>query len=228
MHALLLDAAPRLPDLLPQTMEVAQVIAHGWFRHVARSCEAALVLLEAGYDHEATPLHRSILEHTASLVWLANSGQTAVDAVQLNHQHKLGKLVLKLDDGWPAVPSATLEQLELELPKSPERFLLHVADLLKHFGLEAFEVPWLAQCAITHPTLRSASCFWRRSSDGSVELTLNPVSGEDQLPTLLGNANLLLITTRAVHELAGGFGDVLERAAELIGGPVELPRAKIN
>lgn len=226
---ILITAADAVPTLLPSTMTLPQLFGHGWYRHCVRVCEACLVLLDARMDHENAALRRSLLEHTTALIWLANSGQTAIDALQQHHQYGVRMLLDSLTgDGWPEVPSETTEMLGLKLPSSPEGFLLAFRPKLKEFGLEALESPWLIDSGVAHPSQRSASYFWKRSGDDSVTPVLDPVE-TDHLPTLAGNAQLLFLATIAVNELLdGGLAVPLAKAAKVLGTVPELPRPRVN
>jgi hypothetical protein len=228
VQRILLAAADAIPNLLPAEMQLAQLIGHGWYRHVVRSCRSCLLILDcdAELDHEAAPIRRSIIEHTVSLIWLANSGQTAVDAIQQAHQNKVAGLIAALGEGWPAVPPETIASLDMELPSSPEAFLLHFRHQLKKFDLEVLEGPWLVETAIAHPSLRSASYFWERTGESSARPTLDTRSGNDHLPTLAGNAQMLLLATLAMNELlGGGLDSAIAEASEALGQTLELPRA---
>ncbi|MGI8765291.1 MAG: hypothetical protein ACR2KM_02110, partial [Gemmatimonadaceae bacterium] len=49
-------------------------IAHGWYMRCQRGVEAILALETAGYQVEAAPIRRSVVEHAVGLRWLAGSG----------------------------------------------------------------------------------------------------------------------------------------------------------
>jgi hypothetical protein len=53
--------------------------------------QAILTLGEAGYNEEAAPIRRSIIEHVLALKWLAAKGDTLIDTVARGHAYDVGK-----------------------------------------------------------------------------------------------------------------------------------------
>lgn len=179
-------------------------------------------------DHENAALRRSVIEHTTALVWLANSRQTAIDAVPREHQHGVRQLIDSLTgDGWPEVPSEAIDMLGLELPNSPEGFMLVFRHQLEAFGLEVLKCPWLTDSAVAYPSQRSASYFWKRTGADSVTPVLEPVE-TDRLPTLAGNAQFLFLATALNELLDGAIAVPLAEAAEVLDTITELPRRRAS
>ena len=67
-------------------------IAHCWYMAVRRASEAVILLTDSGYDLEASPLRRYLIEHVVALRWLAEANDDADTAILRGHQHWLRNL----------------------------------------------------------------------------------------------------------------------------------------
>ncbi|MFC5179423.1 DUF5677 domain-containing protein [Nocardioides taihuensis] len=67
-------------------------LAHGWYQRVRRSCLAIVALDQLGYDSEAAPIRRTVIEHTVALRWLARDGDAVMDVMALEHVARLKRL----------------------------------------------------------------------------------------------------------------------------------------
>ena len=68
-------------------------LAHGWYQRVRRSCEAIVALERLGYDPEAAPIRRTIIEHTVALKWLAEEGDGVLDVMALEHAARAKRIM---------------------------------------------------------------------------------------------------------------------------------------
>lgn len=223
---LLIRRAAEVNRYLPQNVSRPVLFGFGWYRASVRLAQACLTLHDAELDHEAASLRRSLLEHVTALMWVADSGDVAVNAIQRAHQHWLGRLVASTEgDGWPEIPSEVRSTLDTELPASPEEHLQHMTQRLSAFNMKVFLPPWLSDTAVAHPCLTSARYYWREHPDGSVSFTRTP-EVTDGLPSLAGNAVLLMLATLAMSRLLGEverLTDAAKEAGNLIGVEAKLP-----
>ncbi len=60
-------------------------LAHGWYLRCHRGIQAILMLDDAGYAEEASPIRRSVIEHALALRWLAAEGDKILDTVTRWH-----------------------------------------------------------------------------------------------------------------------------------------------
>lgn len=202
---LLIEQADMTQWALPERFTAPQLVGVGWYRGSVRLAQSCLVLQDAGFGHEAASLRRSLLEHMTALVWLADSGEIALDALQRGHQQWLVRLTAAMKgDDWPEIPPVARETLEAAVPASPEEHLQHMTQRLDAFDLRTLLPPWISDTGVAHPCLTSARYFWRQYEDGSVSL-LDVPAVEDPLTTLTFNAVLLMLATLAVDRLLGGL-----------------------
>ncbi|MFJ5034579.1 DUF5677 domain-containing protein [Streptomyces sp. NPDC088560] len=57
-------------------------VAHGWYMRCHRGVLAVLTLEETGFQVEAAPIRRSVLEHVVALKWLAEKGSVVADILR--------------------------------------------------------------------------------------------------------------------------------------------------
>jgi hypothetical protein len=148
--------------------DVAQ-LAHGWYLRCHRGIKAILALDGSGYAEEASPIRRSVMEHTIALRWLAAEGDKILDTVARGHafdSKKRGDAVSAAD--WTSIDLAQIERIIADIdPDSREAHqdrMLHFADRLAHYGDKHTRPGYLAECARTHPGYESAICYFEQSS----------------------------------------------------------------
>jgi hypothetical protein len=139
-------------------------LAPGWYLRCHRSVEALLLLDSAGFDEEASPLRRSMIEHVVALRWLAVEGDGIVNAVARGHAvtaqriHDAVALAnwtsIDLDEMDQVVASA---QADARDPSNDN--LLNFAHRVKEYGDVHVMPGYLAECAHTHPTYESAMSY---------------------------------------------------------------------
>lgn len=69
----------------------------GWWRHINRTATALRTLVDAGHTIETTPLVRAILEHTYSMIWLADVGAAGIAVVEDSTWENRKKLIENLE-----------------------------------------------------------------------------------------------------------------------------------
>ena len=79
-------------------------VAHGWCMRCHRGVEAVLQLEHTGYQEEAGPIRRSIVEHVVALKWLAVEGNTMSTALRRGATHEAAKRKAALESAnWTSV-----------------------------------------------------------------------------------------------------------------------------
>lgn len=79
-------------------------VLFGWWRHTIRTATALRTLVEAGHTIETTPLVRSILEHTYSMIWLADLGVAGVAVVEDSTWENRKKMIENMERVRWALP----------------------------------------------------------------------------------------------------------------------------
>lgn len=94
----LFERMRRMPDQIDQAhfrkryRGVAH-IAHGWLQRVSRGGQALVLLHESGFDGEAPPLARSVLEHFVALRWLVGVGGDITAPLRSVHGRETAKFL---------------------------------------------------------------------------------------------------------------------------------------
>lgn len=187
-------------DVAPDHVK-SGIFAHGWYTAVRRTARACLVLAADGYEHEAAPLRRSMIEHALALHWLADASDAAVDALLRAHQNRLQKMREPMSAGDWSVPIDVLDSfLDAQVPSSPEDRYLAFKHLCDRYEQPALYVAWLTETAFCHPSYSSAVAYTKGGD--SLERTglLSQVDGRpaDTGPTV---AVLLLIASQGFQRL---------------------------
>ncbi len=66
----------------------APLVAVGLYYHLVNQVAALMLLRSSGFDRACAPLRRSLIEHMLYLIWLADAGDQAVDAMNRGLQHQ--------------------------------------------------------------------------------------------------------------------------------------------
>jgi hypothetical protein len=146
-----------------------------------------LVLDQAGYVEEASPIRRCIVEHVLALKWLAVEGNSVVDTVAEGHAKNARDKIKALSDaGWTSVDIADLQQIVTEIEGMPhdvsKSHLLHYAQRREQYG-DAHDLPiYLTEVAKTHPSYESAVAYCS-IEDGTLKMLPGPrVRDWSQIP----------------------------------------------
>lgn len=136
----------------PSGLEAATILGYGWWLRVVRSSDAIRVLHDSGYDHEASPLLRSVLHHAAALEWLRLTPEQVIEAVSYEHQVRRRKLYQKaMNRQWDVAsmrigpPPAAPRPASLELLERFER----LADVV---GAPNMYVAYMLESGYAHPS----------------------------------------------------------------------------
>ncbi|TLM73133.1 DUF5677 domain-containing protein [Pseudarthrobacter sp. NamB4] len=161
--------------------EVAHV-AYGWFMRCHRGIQAVLMLEEEGFQVEAAPIRRSVLEHVVALKWLAAQGSVAAGILRRgasNDARKRREAVRNAN--WTSVDLDLFDAVVQDgegLDRQHDNLLAFKARCEK-FGTSDDMVLYLAETAQSHPCWQSASPYLDLSSGKPVPL-VDPGSPVDQ------------------------------------------------
>jgi hypothetical protein len=138
-------------------------VAFGLFLNLLWQVTALTALRPRSLDLVCGPLRRSVIEHALYLVWLADDGDTAVDAMNRALQHTQRKLRRSAGaGGFIPTPEqeATLNGvLSAELPPGPDH-LLHIGHLFGRYPLApAMRALWETETGFSHPSLHVVRLF---------------------------------------------------------------------
>lgn len=144
----------------PVEIADACLLAYGWWVRVVRSSQAIRVLHQQGLGHEAAPLVRTVLHHTAALVWLARSPQQAFEAVKWQDQQNTEKLAgLAHKGNWEFAGAYTKPEKPIENKPSGVDFLERVEKLCSHLGIPDWYVPFRIESMFVHPSAKGALAY---------------------------------------------------------------------
>ncbi|MEY9933911.1 hypothetical protein ABH926_008574 [Catenulispora sp. GP43] len=160
------------------------------------------------------PIRRSAMEYAMTTVWLADAGDAAVDAMNLAHQDKQGKLLDGITaanawDRFPAEAQAIAQaNKDTQLPKASESVYLRMTHQLDRYdvnldvdGKIPLRLWYTAESQMAHPSMIGAQMFFK---DGEpVELHMMPRHGE-VVPCLHIALILLYTAMLAYNQLLTG------------------------
>jgi hypothetical protein len=171
------------PARLSQSHRRSALLAHGWYLRCERSVQALLILETNGFEEEAAPLRRTLIEHVLGLKWIAVEGNAVVDTVARGHARDAAKRLDALSTAnWTSINLADLQEIiddiGAEGRSSSSDHLLHFLQRLQRYG-DVHTLPgYLAETALTHPTYQSAVKYFDVSS-GEPQPLMEPVGAED-------------------------------------------------
>jgi hypothetical protein len=187
LFTILEEGGVRLAQDHPQ----AARLAAAWHERAKRTTRALLLLHDHGFDREAAPMRRSLIEHALALQWIGRSPDAAYDAHVKAHENLVVKFAAKPESAGTVAPE-TLEALrDMELVGGPESYLLNVYELAKRYGPEGTYIGWFFETGGSHPSWRSGEAYRQGRSGQS--------STDEVMPILW----LLLAS--------GGFSKLLDR-----------------
>lgn len=181
---------PRLLALHPAAMEArvkathAEVshVAHGWYMRCNRGVEAVLQLERIGYQEEAAPVRRSIVEHVVALKWLAAEGNAVSTVLRRGGSHEARKRkAALLDANWTSVDIAQFDAVAADgqnLDRQQDN-LLNFKPRCDAYGSPYDLATWLTEVAGCHPSWESAVPYIR-IENGTVAGVGGPIWQIDQ------------------------------------------------
>lgn len=212
-------------------------IEYGWWRFTTRTAEAFLRLIEGGFTVEALPLMRNIIDHTYSMIWLADAGEEGLLALE-QHTHDLRKkLLFHLDrTGWEITDAPGLmPSPELPAEGTPERKrydrlrgeLGNFADLVAAFGTPDMYPVYQHLSDYTHSGAYTANAYLHKADDGTVYL--RPDAKARSRADVIWATVCLIQAGKVVDEMLAGnpFRKLLDQAVRDLGLPPGYLPARI-
>lgn len=179
-----IDALLDLIDSLPQRVSIVSTyrgvghIAHGWFMRCVRGVRAVLLLQSNGFEGEASPLMRSVVEHQVALLWLLAEGPAILDPIKRVHGVEAAKLFREwraaqktdpgtdqLDEIMESVADATDSSLD---------YLAHFAHRARRWGTQTDRVVYHGEVMRSHATFQSASAYYDFRSRETLRASKEP------------------------------------------------------
>jgi hypothetical protein len=156
----LLGIYPGLRELrMRETHRKVTHVAHGWYMRCHRGVEAVLQLEQSGFQEEAGPIRRSIVEHSVALKWLAEQGNVVATFLQRGASHEAQKRKDALTSAdWTSV-DLTLFDAVINDGKGLDRqhdTLLSFKHRCDRFGSPHDLATYLNETARCHPSWESA------------------------------------------------------------------------
>jgi hypothetical protein len=149
--------------------------AYGWWARIVRTGRAIVILHRQGLAHEAAPLVRTLLHHSAALIWLDEFPDEALEALRWEHQKQGSKMLAKaIERSWDLDPIGLVESPTDEKPAG-YRYLQQTEELCCRAGLDHLYVAFLIESKFTHPTGLSADAYLAVVGDELVLLKEPPV-----------------------------------------------------
>lgn len=186
LHVLLQLYPPRQPLDYANSHRDITHIGHGWYMRCQRGVEAVLALEAAGYQVEAAPIRRSIVEHTVGLRWLAATGNPASETVKRWHAataHLRKESVVRAD--WTSIDLTAFDEViadEIGTDSSRDH-LAHFRQRCEAVGSPDDWTVYLAETQQSHPSWESATeylCEDAFGGRGVVRLLEAPAAEIDQ------------------------------------------------
>ncbi|HTC70659.1 MAG TPA: DUF5677 domain-containing protein [Acidothermaceae bacterium] len=173
--AALTDALPNVPP--PGIDDNAYAYAHGFYCRVARTCEAALLLIDADLTSEATPLRRAALEHALALAWVIDEPAGAPAALLRAHQNRMKSIEKLIDGSWDVTSADFARLFDVEVQSTGQDHLVQYGQLIKRYkDGDDLLVAWLTETGDSHPSHTTASAYWRT---GNLATTAAPKADSD-------------------------------------------------
>ena len=164
-EALTLYSASRMSgQKFRQGWEAVGHLAHGWYLRCHRGALALVVLGNAGFAEEASPLRRSIIEHVVALQWLAVEGDRVLDTVARAHADSSQKVRDAVATaGWTSISLKEADEATASAAaddRDPANdYLQKFASRARRYSDAHTMVEYLAECGRSHPSYESAICY---------------------------------------------------------------------
>jgi hypothetical protein len=207
----------------------APLVAVGLYYHLVNQVAALMLLRASGFDRACAPLRRSLIEHMLYLVWLADAGDAAVDAMNRGLQHKQGRLRDTITAVGGPVPTeeqcAAMDSvIQTAVPASDQEHLQHITKLLDAYPLSPMlKSLWRAESGWTHPSLHVMQLYVEQRPDATV-LHQQPYHEQLADHTPATCFLTLYFATLAMDELLGSpWAEQLTSIAKRYEVPTVLP-----
>jgi len=152
----------------------APLVAVGLYYHLVNQVAALMLLRSSRFDRACAPLRRSLVEHMLYLIWLADAGDQAVDAMNRGLQHQQRRLRDAITAADAPVPTAEQRAIldatiETTVVATDQEHLQHVAQLLDAYPLSPLlKSVWQAESGWTHPSLHVMQLYVEQRPEATV------------------------------------------------------------
>ena len=217
------------PRIKASHFEVAHV-AHGWYLRCHRGVEAVLQLEHTGYQEEAGPIRRSIVEHVVALKWLAAEGNAVSTVLRRGASYEAEKRKAALQNAnWTSVDLTQFDKVIADgqnLARQQDN-LLQFKQRCDTYAEPHDLATYLNEVARFHPGWESAVPYFTIDSKGAVKIRSSPVELIDQAGFC---AIHLFEALDAVHVIFEDtpFGTDLERLHREIMATAILQRRELG
>lgn len=163
----------------------AVAVVWGWTARVMRMAEFALLLHRSGYDLEAAPILRSILEHAIALPWVADKRGRAYQTLARERASGWARFSRAQSQAWTLEGEAadllkSASHVETDADTYSEDTLLKTLHCAQAYDLGPLYQAWLLETWSTHATLMSAEPYFE--VDGPMHKGTLFRDGRPQLP----------------------------------------------
>jgi len=229
-----IPAIEELATLADQPMSIAgtdraPLVAIGLYYHLVNQVAALMLLRSSRFDRACAPLRRSLIEHMLYLIWLADAGDRAVDAMNRGLQHKQRRLRDTITAAGVPLPTAeqraTMDSvIDAAVPASDQEHLQHIAHLLDTYPLSPMlKSLWQTESGWVHPSLHVMQLYVEQRPDATV-LHQQPYHEQFADYTPAGCFLTLYFATLALDALLGNpWIEQLTSIAERYDMPTALP-----
>lgn len=152
-------------------------IAHGWFMRSHRGVAAILALQDVGFQGEANPLARSVVEHVVSLRWLVSEGAAVLDPLKRGHAKSTSKLLTN----WQIANAGEVNEehfaavlASVEVADRSTDHLVHVWPILDKYGTPIEKTEYMKQVMRSHPTYQSSVSYWDSTNKEALNAEKEP------------------------------------------------------
>ena len=208
-------APPNFADGTPP-----DVIACAWglYAQVHRHARAAIVLTEAGMDHEAHLHIRAALEHAVLLHWVTERGQPGVDAVLANQAAQVDRSVRTAREAALAL-APEIEQAMAATRTDERKASQAFRKVCEELGIVDLYFVYGVESQFVHPSVLTINSY-----AGASGLTVAP-QGDLHRGNFALLAPCLIWSGRALDRLVPGQprSAQLEALAESLGAAAILP-----
>ncbi len=207
----------------------APLVAVGLYYHLVNQVAALMLLRSSGFDRACAPLRRSLIEHMLYLIWLADAGDQAVDAMNRGLQHQQRRLRDVMTAAGAPVPTAEQRAIldttiETAVVTTDQEHLLRIAHLLDAYPLSPIlKSVWQVESGWTHPSLHVMQLYVEQRPEATV-LHQQPYHEQLTDSTPVACFLTLYYATLALDALLGNpWTEQLTSIAERYDMPTGLP-----
>lgn len=150
-------------------------LAHGWYTAIRRTSRAILLLTEAGFEIEAAPLRRSLIEHVVALSWLVRAEDSVVTSVLRAYQHTMSDLQLAARNAASDVSddSAFDMILGIDPGSSPEDQYMNFTQRCNEFGSPQLLFGWKLESNLSHPSFSTSAAYVHEEDEADAPTLLH-------------------------------------------------------